>query len=164
MIRQTNIELLRGEKIVFETDLVVLTNQRVLANWRGPDGGSPSIQVQIEDLLEYEKLNGGQESRAQTGLQLIAAGIVLLAANLLLDKTVSGGLPSLIDSVFFVGEAIALIYGTYILLTSFVSPAPRTTILFTNIEGKIFAISFPGWDNSQAQEFTVRFDRAKRDL
>lgn len=164
MIRQTNIELLRGEKIVFETDLVVLTNQRVLANWKGPDGGSPSIQAPIEDLLEYEKLNGGQESRVQTGLQLIAAGIVLLAANLLLDNVISGGLPSLLDGVLFVGEAIALIYGTYILLTSFVNPAPRTTILFTNIEGKIFAISFSGWDNSQAQEFTVRFDRAKRDL
>jgi len=88
----------------------------------------------------------------------------LLAANLLLDNVISGGLPSLLDGVLFVGEAIALIYGTYILLTSFVNPAPRTTILFTNIEGKIFAISFSGWDNSQAQEFTVRFDRAKRDL
>jgi hypothetical protein len=164
VIRKTNIELLRGEQIVFEADPVVLTNQRVLANWKGPDGGRPSVQAPIEELLEYEKLNGGQESRVQTGLQLIAAGIVLLAANLLLDKAVSGGLPSVIDSVLFVGEAIALIYGTYIVLTSFVSPAPRTTILFTNIEGKTFAISFPGWDNSQAQEFTIRFDRAKRDI
>ena len=158
-----NIRLLPGEGIILEVDEAVLTNQRVLANWKGPRGGSPTVQKPLDDILEYEKLNGGRESRALLGLQLIGAGLALLVVNLLLHS-VTGGLPELIDAGLFIILAAALIYGTYVLALSYVNPRPRTTILFTDVEAKTFALVFPGWDNPQAQEFAVRFDRAKQDL
>ncbi len=162
MNERKNIRLLPGERIILEVDQAVLTSQRVLAGWKGPRGGEPSIQAPLDDILEYEKLNGGRESRAQLGLQLIAAGLALLIVNLLLGSTV--GIPELVDAMFFIAEAAAIIYGLYVLTLSFVNPRPRTVILFTDVEAKNFAITFPGWDNPQAQEFTVRYDRAKQDL
>ena len=158
-----NIRLLPGERIILDVEQAVLTNQRVLAIWKGPRGGSPSVEKPLDDILEYDKFNGGRESRVQLGLQLIAGGLALLVVNLILHK-VTGGLPELVDSVLFIVLAAALIYGTYVLVLSYVNPRPRTTILFTGVDAKTFALTFPGWDNPQAQEFTVRFDRAKQEL
>ena len=158
-----NIRLLPGESIILEVEEAVLTNQRLLASWKGPRGGAPTVEKSLDDILEYEKLNGGRESRVLLGLQLIGAGLALLVVNLILHS-VTGGLPELVDSVLFIILAAALIYGTYVLALSYVNPRPRTTILFTDVEAKTFALIFPGWDNPQAQEFTVRFDRAKQDL
>ena len=163
-IYRKNVRLDSGEQIVFEVDQAVLTNRRVLANWKGPDGGSPSVDLLLDEILDFEKLNGGHESRVQLGVQLIAGGLALLAANLILHRLAPGGLPGLVDSLLFIAEAVALIYGTYIVMLSFVNPKPRTTILFTDLDAKNFAITFPGWDNSKAQEFTVRLDRARQDL
>ena len=158
-----NIRLLPGERIILDMEQAVLTNQRVLASWKGPRGGSPSVEKPLDDIPEYEKFNGGRESRVQLGLQLIAAGLGLLIVNLILHK-VTGGLPELVDSVLFIVLSAALIYGTYVLALSYVNPRPRTTILFTDVDAKTFALTFPGWDNPQAQEFAVRFDRAKQEL
>ena len=158
-----NIRLLPGETIILEVEEAVLTDQRLLARWKGPRGGGPTVEKPLDDILEYEKFNGGRESRVLLGLQLIGAGLALLIVNLILHS-VTGGLPELVDSVLFIILAAALIYGTYVLALSYVNPRPRTTILFTDVEAKTFALIFPGWDNPQAQEFTVRFDRAKQDL
>ena len=162
-IARRNIRLLPGESIILEVDQAVLTNQRVLADWKGREGGSPSIEKPLDDILEYDKFNGGRESRVQLGLQLMAAGLGLLIVNLLLHRA-TGGLPELVDSVLFIVLSAALIYGTYVLALSYVNPRPRTTILFTDVDAKTFALTFPGWDNPQAQEFAVRFDRAKQEL
>ena len=161
--QRKNIRLLPGESIILEVDEAVLTNQRVLASWKGPRGGSPTVQKPLDDILEYEKLNGGRESRVLLGLQLMGGGLALLVVNLLLHSA-TGGLPELIDSVLFIILAAALIYGTYVLALSYVNPRPRTTVLFTDVDAKTFALVFPGWDNPQAQEFAVRFDRAKQEL
>ena len=158
-----NIRLLPGESVILEVEDAVLTNQRLLASWKGSRGGAPTVEKPLDDILEYEKFNGGRESRVLLGLQLIGAGLALLVVNLILHS-VTGGLPELVDSVLFIILAAALIYGTYVLALSYVNPRPRTTILFTDVEAKTFALIFPGWDNPQAQEFTVRFDRAKQDL
>ena len=163
-IDRKNVTLDSGEQIIFEVDQAVLTNRRVMANWKGSDGGSPSVQLPLDEILDYEKLNGGHESRVQLGLQLIAGGLTLLAANLIMHRLVPGGLPGLVDSLLFIAEAVALIYGTYVVMLSFVNPKPRTTILFTDIDAKNFAITFPGWNNTQANEFAVRFDRARQEL
>ena len=162
-IARRNIRLLPGESIILEVDQAVLTNQRVLAELEGALKAARHRSEAPRRHPEYDKFNGGRESRVQLGLQLIAAGLGLLIVNLLLHSA-TGGLPELVDSLLFVILAGALIYGTYVLALSYVNPRPRTTILFTDVDAKTFALTFPGWDNPQAQEFAVRFDRAKQEL
>ena len=67
-----------------------------------------------------------------------------------------------IDSLLFILEAASLIYGTYMVLLSLATPKPKTTILFTEVNSKTFAVSLTGWDNPDAQTFTTKFDQLKQ--
>ena len=153
--------MLPDEKVIFQSDDLMLTNQRVIANWNNSERQIPEIQKPLTDILDYEKLNGGSEGRVQSGLKLIAIGLITLVFNLLLHRIIQNGF---IDSVLFIVEAVALIYGTYMVLLSLATPKPRTTILFTNVDSKTFAISLPGWDNPDAQTFTIKFDQLRRSI
>ena len=158
-MNQDNPFILPDEEVIFQSGDLMLTNQRVIANWNDSERPIPEIQKPLTDILGYEKLNGGSEGRIQSGLKLIAIGLITLVFNLVLHGIIQNGF---IDSVLFMVEAVALIYGTYMVLLSLATPKPRTTILFTNVDSKTFAVSLPGWDNPDAQTFTIKFDQLKR--
>ena len=147
------------EQVIFQSDDLMLTNQRVVANWNNSGRQIPEIQKPLTDILACEKLNGGSESRVRSGLKLIAIGLITLGFNLVLHGIIQNGF---IDSLLFIIEAASLIYGTYMVLLSLATPKPKTTILFTEVNSKTFAVSLPGWDNPDAQTFTTKFDQLKQ--
>ena len=153
------IDLLKGEKIIFESDPAVLTNRRLLANWKGGRNGKASDEAHLSDIAKFEKIVGGQESRNARGLSAIAVGLVLMAASSAISNA-----QSTVQSIVFVAGALAVVIGFQFILTSLVRLKPHTTIFFETKSDKHIAISFPGRDNPQADEFARAYSRTKRDL
>ena len=79
------------EQVIFQSDDLMLTNQRVVANWNNSGRQIPEIQKPLTDILACEKLNGGSESRVRSGLKLIAIGLITLGFNLVLHMSLQGG-------------------------------------------------------------------------
>ena len=155
-----NLELLEGEEIILQSGPAVLTNRRLLANWKGTNGGQARNQANLEDIPTFQKINGGKESRLKQGLTLGATGLILLIAS----ETILPDLNSDLEIIVFMAGALATIIGIQFSLSSLVRIRPHSTVLF-DVEGaKKIAVSFPGRDNPDADEFARVFARTKRDM
>ena len=151
------VDLQTDERVLFESaGSAVITNQRLLANWKGRYGGQPKHAVALEDIDGYERIVGGQDSRMEKGLSLGAGGAVLLLFGLM------PGLPSLIENVAFLGGILGVIFGLPFALQSMIRLRPHTTLLF-EVGAKVIAVSFPGRDNPDADELGREFSRAKKE-
>ena len=150
------IELQANERVLFESGSTVITNQRLLANWTGRDGGRPKDSVALEDIAGYERVVGGQDSRMDKGLALGAGGTVLILFGLI------PGLPSAIENVAFLVGVVGAIFGVHFVLQSMIRLRPHTTLLF-EVGAKVIAISFPGRENPDADELARQFNRAKNE-
>lgn len=153
---QTEIRLHSGEEVLFDKGPAVLTNLRLVANALGADG---PVETPLGDLASFRQVNGGQESRVREGSQAIGAGVVLLVIG-----TLARGASELVEALLFVVGALALLIGTYFVLSSALRVKPHTVVLFQTILSEDVVVSFPGWDNSDAEELTRVFVRAKRAL
>ena len=151
------IELQDNEEVAFESDPAVITNQRLLANWRGKDGGRPKDRVALRDITGFEKIVGGQESRMDKGFTLGAGGAALILFDLVIP-----GLPGAVETVIFLSGIPAALFGVHLVLQSLVRLKPHTTLLF-EAGAKIIAVSFPGLENPDADEFARQFNRAKNE-
>jgi len=155
-----NLQLLEDEEIVLESGPAVLTNRRLLANWKGTNGGKARDQANLEDISTFRKINGGKESRLKQGLRLVTTGLILLIAL----ETILTDINSDIEFILFLAGALATILGVHFSLTSLVRIRPHSTVLF-DVEGaKHIAVSFPGRDNPDADEFARVFGRTKRGM
>lgn len=153
------LELLEGEEIILESGPAVLTDRRLLANWKGTNGGRARDKANLEDISTFRKINGGKESRLKQGLMLGATGLILIALEAILPD-----LNSDIQFIVFMAGALATIMGFHFSLSSLLRIRPHTTVLF-DVEGaKKIAVSFPGRDNPDADEFARVFGSTKRDM
>lgn len=159
-----HVQLQESEQVLFENERVVLTNQRVLANFKTTaNGTTPRDQALIKDIATVQQVNGGQESRLGPGLKLFGAGVALGALELILDF-VLGSIPRLVDGLLFLVSAVLVGVGGYMLVTSFVRVMPHTTVLFIIFGRKEIAVTFPGKCNEEADKLANAFARAKRAL
>ena len=154
---QHKVDLLQGEEVLLDTGPAVLTSQRILANWKGPNGGRPSDEALLQEIVKYQKVNGGQESRMKLGLQLGGGGIVLV-----LVEPVLTDLRELLGGLVFLAGALGIVFGVYLILMSLVRARPQTTVLFTTDLSGTIPVSFPGWDNPKADQLISGYERAKR--
>ena len=152
---QTKIRLHSGEEVLFDKGPAVLTNQRLVAE-AGADG---PVETPMADLVSFRQVNGGQESRAREGSQAIGIGVALLVIG-----TLARGASELIEAILFVIGALALLIGIYFVSSSFIRVRPHTLVMFQTILTEDVVVSFPGWDNTDAEELTRVFVRAKRAL
>ena len=155
-MEQTKIRLQSGEKVLFDKGPAVLTNQRLVAEALGADG---PVETPLGDLASFRQVNGGQQSRARPGSQAIGGGVALLIISWLV-----AGASQLIDAILFIIGALALLLGTYVVLSSAIRVKPHTVVEFQTAALKDVIVSFPGWDNPDAEELTRVFVRAKRAL
>ena len=153
------IDLLANEEIIFESGSAVLTNQRLLVNSEDAAGDETSDEAFLRDIVSFQKVTGGQESRAKPGAQVLAVGAVLLAAEAVLPA-----LPERLGAVVFLLGGVAVVIGVYLLLSSAFRVRPRTTVLFLVRGTREMAVVFPGRDNPEADELTRLFARARRRL
>jgi hypothetical protein len=153
---QTKIRLHSGEKVLFDKGPAILTDQRLVAEALGAEG---PVETALGDLASFRQVNGGQESRARQGSQAIGGGATLLVVG-----TLARGASELFEAILFVIGALALLIGVYFVLSSALRVKPHTLIQFQTILTEDVIVSFPGWDNPDAEELVRAFVRAKRAL
>jgi len=150
------IELEPNERVLFESIPAVVTNQRLLANWKGRGDGRPKDRIVLADIAGYERVVGGQDGRVDKGLAMLGGGGAAILIALI------PGLPDRLETlVFFVGMAGA-IFGIHFVIQSLVRLRPHTTLLF-EVGAKLIPVSFPGRENPDADEFIRHFNRAKKE-
>ena len=155
------VELLKNEKILFVRENVVLTSQRVLANWHKKGGESPANVAFIKDVATVRKLTGGKDRSIKSGLQLLVAGAVLVAMEIAFtyaDVLPAGGVA---DVILFLAGAVTFLTAVYILIGALLGPKPHTTLLFVFFKSRDIGVSFPGYANPDAEELARLFERAK---
>ena len=147
-------ELEPNERVLFESRPGVVTNQRLLANWKGRGGGRPKNRIPLGDIDGYERVVGGQESQMDRGFAMLGGGGLAILIALI------PGLPDRLEAlVFFVGMVIG-IFGVHFLIQSLVRLRPHTTLLF-EVGAKVVPVSFPGRENPEADELIRHFNQAK---
>ena len=157
------IDLSNGEEVVFESGPAILTNQRLLANWKGGDS-RPLDEALLKDLESFEKFNGGQESGMTAASLFGAAGLALVSILFVIRD-----LPEFVSGVLFLLGAIGIVAGIYLAVSSLLRVRPHTVILFKiratlQAPNKKIMVAFPGMENAEAEELTRRFTRLKRGL
>ena len=157
------IDLSGDEEVVFESGPAILTNQRLLANWKGGHS-QPSDEALLKDLESFQKFNGGQESGMAAASQFGAAGLTLVSVEFVIPD-----LPEFVSGLLFLLGAIGILASVYLAISSLLRVRPNTIILFKmratlQARNKRIAVAFPGMENAEADELTRRFTRLKRGL
>ena len=161
---ERRLELLEGEEILFEREHVVLTNLRLLTNWA--DGEARDV-VAVKDVDGVRRIDGGQESRMDSGVKVLAVAVVLAAVQVPLDAFVISPLDlptavNIVNAILFVAWAVAGGVAAYLILTSLIRVKPHTSLLFVRFHGRDVRVSFPGRNNKDAVELRSAFEREKR--
>ena len=153
-MRARRFELDPNERVLFESRPGVVTNQRLLADWKGRGGGRPKHRIPLGDIDRYERVVGGHDSRADRGFAMLGGGGLAILIALV------PGLPDRLEAiVFFIGMVVG-IFGVHFVLQSLVRLRPHTTLLF-DVGPKVIPVSFPGRENPDADELIRHFNRAK---
>ena len=152
--------LAENEEILFESRSIILTNQRLLANWKPGTEVKPNDEAFLKDIIDFKKVSGGQVSRFKEGLIIGAVGVVFAAVEILFGAR----LPELMETIVFMIGALGIIIGLYLILRNFVRIKPHTTIFFGISGRRDMTVSFPGKDNPDADELIRRYTRTKSGL
>ncbi len=157
-----SIDLVRDEKILFEAESVILTNQRLLAKKTDSEGGSPWDESALGNVTSCKKVTGGQESHLKDGLTFGAVGAALTGLDFVLTDT-----NRIMETLIFVAGAAGILAGAYLLTKTAFRLRPHTTVWFDvfdeeEVRKRDVPVTFPGKDNPKADNLTRVFDRAKR--
>ena len=156
------VELSQGEEVLFDRANALLTSERLMLNWHKPAGDKPADVLLVRDVDGVRKIVGGQERRVKPALQLIGGGIALGVTEYLVDRYANA--PGIADVILFLGAAVGILAGVYLLIGALLGLKPRTTLLFVVFGGKDVGVAFPGHDNPDAEELARLFRRLKSDL
>ncbi len=188
-MRTGEVELMAGENVLLDSGLVVLTNQRLVARETALKGNPPASAF-LRDIASFRRIQGGDESKMQRGVKLLALGVAFLLLTLIIplisgsDDTPpppptqtqdagatqdeDGGRPlsvaNIATSISFLIGALALIFGFYYVAANFMRVRPHTVVVFQVPGGEDIPVKFPGWDNPDVETLTRRFVRAKRGM
>lgn len=160
---QTAIQLLDDEEIRYQDDQIVVTNRRIIG-LSGSDEPGRYDGLSLGDVGPPNKFNGGQHGRRTLGLRALAIGIVIVIAQTVFTDTVRSMAGWWMDAALFLVGSLAVVVGLYLVLNSLFRPAPNTTIIFPVIQGDDIIVSYPEWDNPDAEELMRAFARAKRGI
>jgi hypothetical protein len=144
------MKLLKNETIIVDTEICKITNSRVIT------GKTSSNQifkekksVEFDDINSFELImNMGEESKIITGFKYLAAGLAVMAiisiVPFLSNQT--------IQSFFFLIGVIPLIYGGYLIPKSIFRLKEHSTIFLWLQNGKCIIVSFPNFDDINANK------------
>ena len=157
------------EKILFENEITVLTNERLIAKSfkKGSAGGW--TETNIKDLFSPKRENGGKKGKFYLGSRMASAGLVMILMQMgpyyLLDINIVRFFGRFVENLFFAVSMLFLTIGGYFALGSYLNPRPHTSVWFVcPSDGDDVILIFDGWDNEEAEELSKQFRRAKRML
>lgn len=154
-----SVHLEPGERILFESAPAVVTNMRLLAKWKGRGAGTPKVKVLLSDIDGYERVVGGQDSRADRGLILGGAGVAAVLLGMVFERIT--WLPDFLETVAFLAGMVSIIFGIHFVVQSLIRLRPHTTVLF-EVGAKLVPVSYPGRENSEADELIRSYVKAKK--
>ena len=154
------VQLERDEEVVFESERAVLTNQRLLANLDRKNIEQVTDDVPLKNVLDFEKSNGGRESRTKAGLKVLGGGLLVMLIQVVLTAT----LPVLLETLLFISSATGIVIGIYFLLDSVLRVKPFTTVKFKVMDSRDVHIYFEGMYSTEADELTRLYVRTRRDM
>ena len=148
-----------GERVLYESGPAVVTNMRLLANWKGRGAATPKNRILLSDIDGYERVVGGQDSRADRGLLLGGAGVAAVLLGMVLEQIT--WLPGFVEALAFLGGMVGIIFGIHFVIQSFIRLRPHTTVLF-EVGAKLVPVSYPGRENPEADELIRSYVKAKK--
>ena len=155
-----NIQLLRDEEVVFESERAVITTHRLLANLDKKNPDVVTDDIALSSISDFKKDSHGEHSQFGLGFKFVGVGTVLVLIQIFLPD-----IPSFLSAVLFLASAGTAVGGFYLILNrGLLRVKPATTVLFTVVGSRDVPVYFPGRDNPDADELTRRYVRAKRDL
>ncbi len=88
MMCALQVNLRKDEEILSEADWAVLTNQRLVAALNRKDRTRITDEAELSNIVSFKKSNGGQESRIDQGVKLLAVGIGIFILLLILSSII----------------------------------------------------------------------------
>ena len=162
MSLQPRFELLQDEEIVLEDEQAVITNKRIIGNFGdASEGGFDAYE--LAEVGAPNKFNGGQYGRRAIGVRLLIGGAAIVAVGVVF-RSIIIQLGYIAEPLIFVVGAVGSMVGLYMLLNDLFRPPPNTTVIFPVFDGKDIIVSYPDWDNPQAEEMVRSFARVKRGM
>ena len=154
-----NLNLLNGERILFEDGPVVLTNQRLLPNPTHEHISTIIHPIYLTEVSSFRKITKGENSKLKLGVSMGLLGAMLIATEFL-----GLNIPSYLELFIFLVGISGIIGGTYLSLMNVIREKPKTTVLFFVPGGKNVYVTFNERDNPKADELTEIFIKAKKRL
>jgi len=160
----SNIKLLKDEVVVYEDAAVILTNKRLLTDFKN---GIPENSMEIGLVDGVRQIDGGQENRILLGIKALAFGIGLSLIQFLLDYFLitESNAPQLIrilnTSLFIIG-AISMGSGLYLIINSLLRVRPHTTLIFVRFKGKDLKVTFRDRNSYKALQLKELFMKQQR--
>jgi hypothetical protein len=158
------VQLKRDEEVVFESERAVLTNQRLLANLDRKNIEQVTDDVPLTNVLNFEKSNGGRESRTNAGFKVLGAGLLVMLIQVVLASKLPSTLPDLLELLLFLAASAAIVIGIYFLLDGVLRIKPFTTVMFKVMDSRDVHVYFDGMFNTEADELTRLYVRTRRDM
>ncbi len=159
---QPRFELLQDEEIVLEDEQAVITSKRMIGNFGdASEGGFDAYE--LAEVGAPNKFNGGQYGRRAIGVRLLIGGAAVVAVGVVF-RSIIIQLGYIAEPLIFVVGAVGSMVGLYMLLNDLFRPPPNTTVIFPVFDGKDIIVSYPDWDNPQAEEMVRSFARVKRGM
>ncbi|MCY4652273.1 MAG: hypothetical protein OXC95_03825 [Dehalococcoidia bacterium] len=159
---QPSYELLQDEEIVLEDEQAVITNKRLIGNFGDADEGEFDA-YELAAVGAPNKFNGGQYGRRAIGVRLLIGGAAIVAVSAVF-RSIMFRVGFVAEPIIFVVGAVGSMVGLYMLLNDLFRPPPNTTVIFPVFDGKDIIVSYPDWDNPQAEEMVRSFARVKRGM
>ena len=165
------IALLPEEQVLFTSEQVVLTNNRLFVIDRNKKKLSHDLEsdwsvVKVSDVVAPKLKNGGKTSRKELGTRIFTIGTVMILAQVIpytmMDVNWLSSIGSFVESMYFMASMMGIVVGVYLLLGSFLNPRPHTSVLFENPGSRDLITIFDGWDSKEAEELDRTFRRIGR--
>jgi len=160
----SNIKLLKDEVVVYEDAAVILTNKRLLTDFKN---GIPENSMEIGLVDGVRQIDGGQENKILLGIKALALGIGLSLIQFLLDyflitESNASQLIRILNTSLFIIGAISMGSGLYLIINSLLRVRPHTTLIFVRFKGKDLKVTFRDRNAYKALQLKELFMKHQR--
>ena len=149
------MNLNQNEKILVDTMICKLTNQRVITGKTSNKNiFSKKKEVSFSDIHNIEMImNHGEENRIKEGIKYFSIGLGILIAISIIPF-----LNNIFQTIFFIIGIIPLIYGLFLIPKSIFRLKEHSTLFLWLKNGKCIIISFPKFDDENAIRIQSQLD------
>ena len=149
------MNLNQNEKILVDTMICKLTNQRVITGKTSNKNiFSKKKEVSFSDIHNIEMMmNHGEENRIKEGIKYFSIGLGILIAISIIPF-----LNNIFQTIFFIIGIIPLIYGLFLIPKSIFRLKEHSTLFLWLKNGKCIIISFPKFDDENAIKIQSHLD------